>query len=441
MKNGTVKRIFAGVVLALAVGLSAVFGGCAGKDGRDGVNGKDLRIYDIYTAVKAESGNADLTFVEFLKEYLSYTPSQIEEALSLQAAVNRSLLSGVSIRAGFVERDNGLVTSTYNGSGVILDVDKKNGDMTVVTNCHVVYSAKAEFMAQDGFSDDITLWLYGSEYYGKGAIPAQIVAASKTYDIAILKVEGSEVVKNSYAVKAEWADGEEVYMGEQVYAVGNANGEKMSVSSGIISKDMETVTVDLGDNIPYRYRVIRTSASINAGNSGGGLYNLNGQLVGLVNAKGRDDAVGVGYAIPAANARRVVERMLSDYAESGKETHGVAIANHGIIAGISDSYTTGLNDKGFAEILEIVTVSLISYDGKALGHLQEQDRITHVKVTRPAGDGEEVLEDMEILREHNFYDALISVEEGCVAEITFMRGGEEKKFSFSFTAEEDFRLV
>lgn len=437
MKNGKFIKIFAGAVIVLAVGLSAVFGGCAGKDGRDGANGKDLNIYDIYAAVKAESGNENLTLEEFLKEYLSYTPAEIEEAVSLRAAVNRSLLSGVSIRAEFFERSTG--NTVYSGSGVILDVDRENGDMTVATNCHVVYSSKANFSNQDGFSDNVMLWLYGSEYIDKCAVKAEIVAASKAYDIAVLKVEGSDIVKNSYAVKAEWAGGEEVYLGEQVYAIGNANGEKLSASVGYISKDMETVTVDLGDPEPYNYKVMRTSANINAGNSGGGLYNLSGQLVGLINAKGRDEAVGVGYALPSANVKRVVDRMLRGYAGNGSEAHGVTVANHGITVDVKDSYTTGLNDKGFAEIVEVVTVSSMSYDGKAFGSLETGDRIAHVKVTRPSGESTEVVEDMDIRREHNFHDALLSVDVGCTAEITVIRGGEEKTFAFTFD-ETDFRL-
>ncbi len=80
-KSGAFKRIFAGVALSSAVGLSALFGGCA--SGRDGVNGKDLNIYDLYEAAKVESGNSDLTMDEFLKQYLSYSPADIERITAL----------------------------------------------------------------------------------------------------------------------------------------------------------------------------------------------------------------------------------------------------------------------------------------------------------------------------------------------------------------------
>lgn len=430
----------AAVAVAFCVGLAALFGGCAGRDGRDGASAADINIYDIYEAVKAESGNDQLTFLEFLKEYLTYTPSEIEEAVSLQAAINRSLLSGVSVRASFVENSGGLYNAVYNGSGVIIDVDRELGNMLIVTNCHVVYSAKAVFMAQDGFCDDIGVWLYGSEYSEKGEIKAEIMGASRQYDLALLKVENSDIVKNSKAQAAVWAGGEEVYMGERVYAVGNAGGDKMSATDGIISKDNETVTVDLGGGQPYNYHVLRTTAFINAGNSGGGLFNMSGSLSGIVNAKGRDDAVGIGYALPAANAKRVVKNLTAAYNRNGGEVHGAYLARHGLTLGVEDSYSTGLNKDGFVEIREIVKISLISPVSVYLGSLEAGDRLKHVKVIRPLDGGPYVVEDMDILREHNFYDAMLSVEEGDIAEITVWRGGEEKTFSHTF-GNGDFSVV
>ena len=440
MKSKRVRAILATVGVALTLGVSAALGGCTATAGRDGVNGKDLNIYEVYAAAKAETNNPDLTFSDFLKEYFSYTPAEI----SLQTALNRSLLSAVSVQSQFREYESGIWKSNaYSGSGVIIDVDTEKGDMTVVTNCHVVYSAKANRLAQDGFSDNIHLWLYGSESdyentYKQNAIPAKLVAASKTYDVAVLKVTGSDIVKNSYARAAEWSQAEEVYLGETVYAIGNANSQKLSANVGCISKDSELIKVDLGDNNDgYQYTVMRTSAAINSGNSGGGLFNIGCEIVGLVNAKGKSDATGFGYALTAASTRRVVESMLDNYADTGAEAHYLNRVKHGITVEVADMYSTGLNASGYTEIVEKVKISGINLGSAASGKLKSDDVLKHIKITgmRKNEDGVEELfevENMEINREHNFHDAMLSVRAGDMVEITVIRGADEVTQSMMF---------
>lgn len=443
MKKRKLKAILATVGVALTLGVSAVFGGCNAIAARDGVDGKDLNIYDIYAAAKVESGNPDLTFTEFLREYLSYNPDEIENAVTLQTSINRSLMSSVSIQTQFREYTSGMTSTdtAYSGSGVIIDIDREKGDMTVVTNCHVVYSAKANRYSQDGYSDNIHLWLYGSESdyeetYRNNAIPATIVAASKTYDVAVLKVTGSDIVKRSYAVAASWAGAEEVYLGETVFAIGNANSQKMSANVGYISKDLELIQIDLGDTKSYTYSVLRTSAAINSGNSGGGLYNLGGEIAGLVNAKSKSDVSGMGYALTAASTKRVVKSMLDEYAANGFEAHYVNRAKHGINVTVVDMYSTGLNSKGYAEIYEQVQVNSTDFNTAFSQLLKNGDVLKHIKITR----GTAIVENLDINREHNFHDAMLSVRAGDTVEITVLRGSEEMTQSVMFV-ENNFEKV
>lgn len=425
MKNRKLKVVLATVGVALTLGISTAFCGCNLVAPRDGVDGKDLNIYDIYEAAKAESGNESMTFTQFLKEYFSYTSNELENAASLKASINRSLLSSVSVQAQFNEYGNANLTA-YNGSGVIVDIDREKGDMTVVTNCHVVYSAKAKTI-NEGFSNDIFLWLYGSESvyeetYRGNAITATLIAASKEYDVAVLKVEGSDIVKKSQARKAEWSTAETVYLGETVYAIGNANSQAMSANVGYISKDYEAIKVDLGDlNGGYEYNVLRTSAAINSGNSGGGLFNLNCELVGLVNAKSKTDATGMGYALTAASTRRVVKNMLDNYAKTGVEAHVIGRFRSGIVVEVSDMYSTGLNANGFAEIYEQVKVRRTDFNTAFSGKIKSGDILKKVKITRGGG----IIENMDITREYNFYDVMLSAREGDVVEITVLRDGSE----------------
>ena len=437
MKN-RLKTIIVGIVLTACVAVSAIFGGCKGESGRDGLNGKDLNIFDIYETTKEQTGNPDLTFEEFLKEYLSYSNDELDKATSLRASVNKSLLSAVTVRADFSYR-NTEVKYTNNGSGVIIDINRDNGDLTIVTNCHVVYNSEA---VGDRYSQSVHVWLYGNESQytqvnSANAIEAQIIGASKSYDLAVLKVTGSELVKRSKAEKAKWVKGEEHYLGETVYAVGNANDDMISANVGYISKDLEVVSVNLGD-ATYNYSVVRTSALINSGSSGGGLYNYAGELTAIVNAKGSSDAIGVGYALPASTVKRVVNRMISDYYSDGKERRDVRLVKSGIQVTVKDSYSTGLNEQGLAEIYEQVTVTGVSF-GPAFNVLRTGDIIKHIKITRQDG----IIEDLDVNREHNFKDAMLSVEAGDVVSITVVRDGEErsKPLKITYSASDFERLA
>ena len=249
-------------------------------------------------------------------------------------------------------------------------------------------------------------------------------------------MENSARVKQSKAVKAEWATGEENYLGETVFAIGNANADKISSSVGFISKDIEDISVNLGTSSNpeiYSYGVLRTSATINSGNSGGGLYNLNCQLVGIVNAKHKEHDT-VGYALPAAASKRVVARMLADY--NGTETHGVKVVRHGVFVTVSDSYSTGLNDDGYVEIREIVRVNGVAF-GETLGTLTTGDVLKRVRILRPS-ENDRVIDDMDILREHNFYDVMLSAVLGDTVEYTIERDGTTMTLPVTYDEESDF---
>ncbi|MDE7163425.1 MAG: trypsin-like peptidase domain-containing protein [Clostridia bacterium] len=437
MKKGLAfKRIFAGVALSSAVGLSALFGGCA-SSGREGINGKDLNIYDIYEAAKAESGNPDMTMDEFLKQYLSYSPADLEHITSLEACINKSLMASVSvisrIKKGTTNRYH---VSSSAGSGIIIDIDRENGDMLVLTNCHVVYSPDDDVLG-DGYSDDISVWLYGSEcsnykVNNKNAIKAQLIAASITYDAALLKVTGSQKVKVSKAEKMNWCMREENYVGETVYAIGNANSETMSATVGYITKDLEKITVNAGTEEKPDYRshpAVRTSAPINPGNSGGGLFNGDGELVGLVSASSKTYA-DRGYAITAASTRRVVNKMLNSY--SGENTRGISIVDHGIEFTVTDSYSPGLNEHGDAEICEEITVSGVGMLSSAVGKLGIGDVIKHIKVIRR----NTVVDEVEVNRMHNIDDIMLSVMPNDCVEFTVKGNYGNYHVSVYFTVNE-----
>ncbi len=434
------KKFFAALAIFFAASLAAFSAaGCSAVNGRDGADGKDANIYDIWQETIVQTNNPSLTFEEFLHEYLSYEASELDTGAILKASVNRSLLSAVAIITSFNEYAGssryGAVYNTvsYYGSGVIIDVDREAGDMTVVTNCHVVYSADAniyhgaELTSSNGFAKDIRLWLFGTDYPNSGYVNAEIVGASKNYDIAVLHVSGSEEVKRSKAIPAVWDESEESDVGDIVYTVGNADGEDIAASVGYISKSSENITVNLGsDTSPemHTFRVMRTDAAINGGNSGGGLYNKEGKLVGIVNAKTISDEVdNMGYALCASTTKRVVNRLIED----ADGTMGIDSVNTGFSYDVTDSYSAGLDNDGNARIKEIVTVVATS---KAVG-LKAGDVLTKVSVER---DGVKI-DGADILCKHNLDDVLICVRPKDKVTFTYMRDGEEGVSSMTYTAD------
>lgn len=213
------KKLFAAAAAVLIAGTVLTFAGCVSR-GADGLDGQDVSIYEIYeatNAARAEEGLDELTFLEFVSEYLSYDGSEAEQLISLQTSINRSLLSAVSVTANFRVSASfpslGSEVVQSAGSGVIVEVDREEGDMYVITNCHVVY----DDAALDGeISNDVHVYLYGQEDE-RYAITAEVIGASLTYDIAVLRVDDSDTVRRSDAMAAGWTDAENISIGQTVY--------------------------------------------------------------------------------------------------------------------------------------------------------------------------------------------------------------------------------
>lgn len=418
-----VNKIVTAAILSLGMSVIPAMSGCIAftAGGKDGKDGQDVSIYEIYEATNTErekEGLEKLTFLDFVKEYLNYTSDEAEQFTSLQTCINRSLLSSVAIFSTYTVKG---VSQSYAGSGVILDVDKEKGDMTVVTNAHVVYEVTA---AGDHYCDDVALYLYGNELFGSKKIEAKIAGVSKSYDIAVLKVSGSSVVKSSGAIAAKWAEEEELYLGGSVYAIGNPRGEKLSATQGVISYDSEWITIDLENTSltmdDYEYRVLRTDAAINGGNSGGGLFNTKGELVGIVNAKTVQDEIdNMGYALPASTSKRIVKNILYNY--NGTETHGIYRALLGITSQVVERDAYYDNNLNVVRVVETMEISKVNFGSMAYGKLKEGDILKHIKVESSSGY---VREDMDALRQYNVSDAMLSVRSGDKVTVTVEREGK-----------------
>lgn len=445
------KKLFAAAAAVLIAGTVLTFAGCVSR-GADGLDGQDVSIYEIYeatNAARAEEGLDELTFLEFVSEYLSYDGSEAEQLISLQTSINRSLLSAVSVTANFRVSASfpslGSEVVQSAGSGVIVEVDREEGDMYVITNCHVVY----DDAALDGeISNDVHVYLYGQENE-RYAIPAEVIGASLTYDIAVLRVDDSDTVRRSDAMAAGWTDAENISVGQTVYAIGNAAGEGISATTGIVSVDSEYITIDMGtETEDYRdYRTMRTSVPVYSGNSGGGLFDAGGNLVGIINSKtwsipGETDdepADNMSNAIPASVARRVAQCMIDWYEEDGAtHTNGVRRALIGVTLMSVSQRAVLDNDTNLVNIVETVEVDGINIGSPANGVLQTGDVITGIEVV---GSDGAIKESVEVERIFNVIDTVLAVRAGDTVNFTLVRGGEEMSVSLGEISQSEYTLT
>jgi len=226
-----------------------------------------------------------------------------QSGLDVSAVANKSKISVACVHAGLTTGSSespdyqGFFNMASKGSGVIFKDNKNEGEAYLVTCFHVV----------KGFTSQIYVLLYDSFVPQK----AMLVYYSSIYDIAVVKLTGSSEYVNSVAKPAEIADSSFLTEGENAIAIGNPFGVGISITSGIISK-----TVDLVDVDAITHRVLRVDTPINAGNSGGGLFNDKGQLIGLVSAKAKDNISSgnyvdcVAYAIPSNVAISIAENII-----------------------------------------------------------------------------------------------------------------------------------
>lgn len=337
-----------------------------GTNGKDGKDGQSLDIEKIYN--KAVEKGYTGTFLEFLQDYLSVN------ADTSTSKINNCLFSVVSIYANFTKTVynwfSGETEENYTsaGAGVIYSLNKSEGSGFIITNFHVVHDEDSK--STNGISTDIIVLLYGQEYTDY-KIQATFVGGSSTYDIAVLKVQNSEVLKNSNATSVNIANYNEITVGANCYAIGNPEGDGISITRGIISVDSETIEVSSTE-----YRVIRIDCAVNGGNSGGGLFNEYGELIGIVNAKIVDEQIeGIAYALPISVSVRVAENIIRDCDSGVSSTFKKAVLGIGTI--IEDTKAM-LNEKGLVEIVETIKVKEVTENGLAYNKLLEGDILVDV---------------------------------------------------------------
>ena len=180
------------------------------------------------------------------------------------------------------------------GSGFIIDTKG-----TVITNNHVISGA-----------DDILVRVEDKEY------KAKVIGADPYMDIAVLKMETKDQFK-----PVSFGDSDKARVGDWAVAIGNPFGLGGTVTAGIISARNRDINLTRYDDF------IQTDASINQGNSGGPLFNLKGEVIGIntaIIAPGQSGSIGIGFAIPANAASNVIDQLIN-FGETKRGWLGVRI--------------------------------------------------------------------------------------------------------------------
>ncbi len=218
------------------------------------------------------------------------------ETASVTDIVQNSGQSVVSIQTETIVSDmfNQTQEVIGAGSGVIISEDG-----LIITNNHVVNGAQSVL---------VTL-LDGRQ------LKAEVLGADATTDVALLRVEASDLVP------AVLADFDTVEVGDFCLAIGNPTGELSgTVTDGIVSALEREITIE---GTPMT--LMQMSAPVNPGNSGGGLFNDQGELIGIVNAKSGGDGIeGLGFAIPINEAMEVAEDLLEHGYVQGRPLIGIS---------------------------------------------------------------------------------------------------------------------
>ncbi len=237
------------------------------------------------------------------------------------------------------------------GSGFIID---ENG--IVITNNHVIQGAEDVFVRVNGEKN----------------IKAKVIGADPGMDLAVLQIESDQKF-----TPVKFGDSDTARIGDWVIAIGNPFGLGGTVTAGIISARNRSIGLS-------RYEdYIQTDASINQGNSGGPLFNMDGDVVGINTAiLGQSGSIGIGFAIPSNSAQKVINQLI-EFGETKRGWLGVRIQTvtkdiadvekldeprGALVASVAENSPS---DKGGIKAGDII----LEFDGKKINEMSELPRI------------------------------------------------------------------
>ena len=335
-KNGNIARSAVALVLAAAMGFVGGFVGA-----RVGNTGGKVVIQQVAPSSTSSSDSGSASAVNTAS---GMTTAQVSEMVSPSVVVITTEQVVYSQWSWYGQSQ----VESGAGSGVII-----SSDGYILTCDHVVSGAS-----------NITVTIGDKDY------PATVVGEDSTSDIAVIKIDADGLTP------AIVGDSDKLAVGDNVLAVGNPLGELGgTVTSGIVSALNRSVSIQSSSSV-NTMSLIQMDASVSPGNSGGGLFNMNGELIGIVNAKSSSsDAEGLGFAIPINDAIKVAQDLLENGYVTGRPYMGITYL------AVTDAQTAaqlGVNAYG------IYVVDVVSGGPADKAGLKAGDRIVSIDNTEVA---------------------------------------------------------
>ncbi len=386
-----------------------------GKDGENGIDGEDgsdapqITIEDLYNRYKQNHPTA--TYEEFLKDFLS-----VEVDIN-SVTINKLLCSSVKLYSEFiVPSGKTSVKSVGAGSGVIYRVGEQ--DTYIITNYHVVYEYQQ--ITESKIAKKVVCYLYGSEdwpaktgndtdgyavyNYGENAVECEYVGGSILNDIAVLKASTQDLKNiNPNVMAVQFAS--EYHVGETAVAIGNPEDDGISVTKGVVSVDCEKVQLKLDTQTRY-YSLLRMDTPLYAGNSGGGLFNVEGKLIGITNAGDTVDQ-NVNYAVPLNTVKNAVENIIN-YKNGyvNKMVFGLTVV-------INDSKYVYDSISGYGRIVEELKLTSVIDNSIAKNlSLQVDDVLIGININNQY---------FAVERDYQFSDIIMTIRSGDTISLNYKR--------------------
>lgn len=336
-----------GMVVAMALVFGLIAGGTM-----YGVNAAANRLYSQNHISQTDTTEA----------------STSESSSGVAQVADNAMPSVVTISTMSVEEMRSFFGGTQQyeveGAGTGVIIGENDTELLIATNNHVVEGASSLSV---GFIDEST-------------VSAEIKGTDAENDLAVISVKLSDISTDTMnQIKiASIGDSDELQLGEQVVAIGNALGYGQSVTSGYVSAlNRDLSLTDESGNTINSTGLIQTDAAINPGNSGGALLNMNGELIGINEAKSGTTSSGttvdnIGFAIPINKAQESLQNLMN------QETREKVSEDQASYIGIQGASVSSDEQEKFSIPVGVVVASVVEDGPAAQAGIQEGDIITEL---------------------------------------------------------------
>lgn len=336
-----------GMVVAMALVFGLIAGGTM-----YGVNAAANRLYSQNHISQTDTTEA----------------STSESSSGVAQVADNAMPSVVTISTMSVEEMRSFFGGTQQyeveGAGTGVIIGENDTELLIATNNHVVEGASSLSV---GFIDEST-------------VSAEIKGTDAENDLAVISVKLSDISTDTMnQIKiASIGDSDELQLGEQVVAIGNALGYGQSVTSGYVSAlNRDLSLTDESGNTINSTGLIQTDAAINPGNSGGALLNMNGELIGINEAKSGTTSSGttvdnIGFAIPINKAQESLQNLMN------QETREKVRGDQASYIGIQGASVSSDEQEKFSIPAGVVVASVVEDGPAAQAGIQEGDIITEL---------------------------------------------------------------